>query len=77
MNQAQEESKFTDFYFISRNGEYLSLTGESGYLDLRGQLAVLILKEQPIVANSVVPDKPEIMVFAIPASKGSYMGFEY
>ena len=77
VNQAQEESKFTDFYFISRNGEYLSLTGESGYLDLRGQLAVLILKEQPIVANSVVPDKPEIMVFAIPASKGSYMGFEY
>ncbi|MGN0743151.1 MAG: histidine kinase dimerization/phospho-acceptor domain-containing protein, partial [Candidatus Fimadaptatus sp.] len=77
VNLAREESRFTDFYFISRNGEYVTLTGESGYLDLRGQLATLILKRQPIVANSVVPDQPEIMVFAIPAGQGSYMGFEY
>ena len=77
VNQAREESNFTDFYFISRDGEYLTLTGDRGYLDLRYQLAALILEDQPIVANSVVPDQPEIMVFAIPARQGSYCGFDY
>ena len=77
VNQAREESNFTDFYFISRDGEYLTLTGDRGYLDLRDQLPNLILGNQPIVANSVVPDQPEIMVFAIPAKQGSYRGFDY
>ena len=77
VNQAREESNFTDFYFISRDGEYLTLTGDRGYLDLRYQLAALILEAQPIVANFVVPDQPEIMVFAIPARQGSYCGFDY
>ena len=77
VNQAREESNFTDFYFISRDGEYLTLTGDRGYLDLRDQLPNLMLGNQPIVANSVVPDQPEIMVFAIPAEQGSYHGFDY
>lgn len=77
VDQAREESNFTDFYFISRNGEYLTLTGNRGYLDLRDQLPNLILEKQPIVVNSVVPDQPEIMVFAIPAKQSSYRGFDY
>ena len=77
VDQAREESNFTDFYFISRNGEYLTLTGNRGYLDLRDQLPNLILEKQPIVVNSVVPDQPEIMVFAIPAKQGSYRSFDY
>ena len=77
VNQAREESNFTDFYFISRNGEYLALSGDRGYLDLRDQLATLVLGDQPIVVNSVVPDQPEIMVFAIPTGHGSYREFDY
>ena len=77
VNLAREESNFTDFYFISRNGEYLTLSGDRGYLDLRDRLTTLMLKHQPIVVNSVVPDQPEIMVFATPAGKGSYHGFDY
>ena len=77
VNQAREESNFTDFYFISRNGDYMTLEGQRGYLDLRDQLADLILEKQPVVANSVVPDKPEIMVFAVPAAQDCYRGFDY
>ena len=77
VNQAREESNFTDFYFISRDGEYLTLEGQRGYLDLRDQLADLILEKQPVVANSVVPDQPEILVFAVPAGQGSYRDFDY
>ncbi|MCI7795089.1 MAG: ATP-binding protein [Lachnospiraceae bacterium] len=77
VNRAREANHFTDFYFISRNGDYLTPEGQRGYLDLRNQLSKLILEKQPVVANSVVPDKPEIMVFAVPAGKGRYRDFEY
>ena len=75
--QAKGEYHFTDFFFVSRDGSYVALDGERGYLDLGRTLSQLILKQQPIVANSVVPDKPEIMVFAVPTEKGSYQGFDY
>lgn len=77
VNQARLECNFTDFYFISRDGEYITTDGEKGYLDFRKELSTLILEKQPVVANSVVPDKPEIMVFAIPAEHGYYRDFEY
>ena len=77
VNQAREESNFTNFYFISRDGKYITLSEGRGYLDLREQLPTLILDDQPIVVNSVVPDKPEIMVFAIPTERGSFRGFDY
>ena len=77
VNQAREESNFTDFYFISRDGYYITLEGKKGYLDLREQLSDLILESQPVVVNSVVPDQPEIMVFAIPSGKGCYKDFDY
>lgn len=77
VNQAREESNFTNFYFISRDGKYITLSEGRGYLDLREQLPTLILDDQPIVVNSVVPDKPEIMVFAIPTEQGSFRGFDY
>ena len=75
--QAKEEYQFTDFFFVSRDSSYITLNGERGYLDLGQTLSQLILEQQPIVANSVVPDKPEIMVFAVPTAKGSYQGFDY
>ena len=75
--QAKEEYHFTDFFFVSRDGSYITLDEERGYLDLGRMLSQLVLEQQPIVANSVVPDKPEIMVFAVPTEKGSYQGFDY
>ena len=77
LSQAKGEYHFTDFFFVSRDGSYIALDGERGYLDLGRTLSQLILEQQPIVANSVVPDKPEIMVFAVPTEKGSYQGFDY
>ena len=77
MERARKGNNFTDFYFISHHGNYLTPEGQQGYLDLREQLGDLILNQQPVVANSVVPDKPEIMVFAVPAKTSSYRGFVY
>ena len=77
VNRGQEECNFTDFFFISRDGTYMELDGKLGYLNLGRKLSELILQDQPVVANSVVPDKPEIMVFAVPTAKNRYLDFEY
>ena len=77
VNQAREETHFTNFYFISRDGEYLTLDGKRGYLDLREKFSDLMLEKQSVVVNSVVPDRPEIMVFAVPVAPGSYRQFDY
>ena len=62
IDKARAGSQFTDFYFLSRNAEYLALDGARGYLDMRDKLPELILDKTPIAVNSVVPEKPEIMV---------------
>ena len=73
----QKEAGFTDFYFISREGGYLTADGKTGYLDLKTKLPELILEKKDIAVSSVVPGQPEIMVFAVPAYKNSYQGFDY
>ena len=74
---AKEEAGFTDFYFISREGNYRTVSDETGYLELKNELPELILHGKDMVINSVVPGKPQIMVFVAPAVKGTYKGFEY
>ena len=74
---AQRETGFTDFYFISREGNYRTVSGETGYLDLRNNLSELILHGRDVVVNSVVPGKPQIMVFAAPAAPGTYKETDY
>lgn len=77
MELAREESGFTDFYFISRSGNYHSLSGEEGYMDFGGELSELIVRNKDVAVNSIIPGKPQIMLFAAPSKKGVYDGFEY
>ena len=77
LTQAQEENGFTDFYFISREGNYRTLDGQSGYLDLKDSLPDLMLNRQNVAVASVVPGQPEIIVFAIPTQPGTYRDFAY
>lgn len=74
---AKEETGFTEFYFISREGNYRTASGESGYLDLDDELSELILQGKDLAVNSVVPGQPQITVFASPAFSGSFGGFHY
>lgn len=77
VEKAQEESGFTDFYFISREGEYRTIDGKTGYLDLKQKLPELVEQKKDIAVNSVNPDKPEILVFAVPIDPGNYQGLDY
>ena len=73
----QDEVGFTDFFFVSREGNYRTFRGETGYLDLKKKLPSLMLGREDVVINSVVPGEPQIMVFAVPVTTGSYQGFDY
>ncbi|MCI6018783.1 MAG: response regulator [Clostridiales bacterium] len=77
VDHAQEETGFTDFYFISREGNYRTVSGKTGYMDLKNELPKLILYGKDMVVNSVVPGQPQILVFASPAASGIYEDFEY
>ena len=77
IREVQEKEGFTEFYFISQDGTYLTLTGEKGYLDMKKQLAKLVVERKPIVVNAVLFQSPELIVFAVPAEPGSYRDFPY
>ena len=77
LSHAQEETEFTDFFFISREGNYLTKNEEKGYLDLKDEMSKVFMEGDDAILNSVIPGKPQIMVFVSPTAKGAYKGFEY
>ena len=77
IDKAQEEAGFLYFYFLSADGNYKMLTGETGYLGLQENLEDKIAQGEDIITNAVVPGKPQMLVFASPQYHGSYQGFEY
>lgn len=74
---AQSETEFTDFFFISREGNYLTKSEEKGYIDLKDEMSKVFIEGDDVILNSVIPGKPQVIVFISPAAKGTYKGFEY
>ena len=37
IREVQEKEGFTEFYFISKDGTYITISGEKGYLDMKKQ----------------------------------------
>ncbi len=77
LDHAQKETEFTDFFFVSREGQYLMPNGETGHLDLNSEMTKLFIEGEDVIINSVVPGKTQMMIFIVPCSKETYKGFEY
>ena len=77
IDKAQEEAGFLYFYFLSADGNYKMVTGETGYLGVQENLEDEILQGKDIITNAVVPGKDQMLIFASPQAHGSYQGFEY
>ncbi|MGN0720350.1 MAG: response regulator [Anaerovoracaceae bacterium] len=77
ISDRQEQWGFTDFYFITRDGDYITSDGKTGYISLRNQLPDLMENDKPILASAAFPGYPELIFFAVPAFKGKYGGFEF
>ena len=77
ISDRQEQWGFTDFYFITHDGDYITSNGKTGYISLRDQLPNLMENRKPIVVSAAFPGSPELIFFAVPAFKGEYGGFEF
>ncbi len=77
IEEAQQATGFVDFYFLSYDGNYMTVTGETGYLGLQTNLDERLSKGKDIVMNTALPGKPQMLVFACPKTQGSYRGFAY
>ena len=74
---AQQNTGFADFYFLTYDGNYLTVTGETGYLGLQTNLDEKLAHDEDVVVNTALPGKPQMLAFICPETQGSYRGFAY
>ena len=77
IEKAQQDTGFASFYFLSYDGNYTTVTGETGYLGLQTNLDEMLADGDDIVMNTALPGKPQLLVFVCPETQGSYRGFAY
>ena len=74
---AQQNTGFADFYFLTYDGNYMTVTGETGYLGLQTNLDEMLAHDEDVVVNTALPGKPQLLAFICPETQGSYRGFAY
>ena len=74
---AQQNTGFVDFYFLTYDGNYMTVTGETGYLGLQTNLDEMLAHDEDVVVNTALPGKPQMLAFICPETQGSYRGFAY
>ena len=74
---AQQEAEFAEFYFLTYDGNYMTVTGKTGYLGLQTNLDEKLAHDEDVVVNTALPGKPQMLAFICPKTQGSYRGFAY
>ena len=77
IKQAQQDTGFAGFYFLTYDGNYMTVTGETGYLGLQTNLDERLAHDEDVVVNTALPGKPQMLAFICPETQGSYRGFAY
>ena len=77
IEEAQQATGFVNFYFLSYDGNYMTVTGETGYLGLQTNLDEKLAHDEDVVVNTALPGKPQMLAFICPETQGSYRGFAY
>ena len=77
IEQAQKNAGFANFYFLAYDGNYITVTGETGYLGLQTNLDEKLAHGEDVVVDTALPGKPQMLAFICPETQGSYRGFAY
>ena len=77
IEEAKADAGFLHFYFLSPDGNYKMVSGETGYLGLRDSLEDSIQQGTDMIMNATLPGSPQMLLFVSPKAQGSYQGFEY
>ena len=77
IENAQKEAAFSNFNFLSVDGNYKTVTGETGYLGLQESLDVPLQQGTDVITSAALPGKSQMFVFVCPDVYGEYQGFTY
>ena len=68
---------FSDFYFLSKAKEGMSVDGTEETMELGDAWDLLMGQREPVMAGETLSDGQDATVFAIPVEHGNYGGFGY
>ena len=68
---------FKDFYFVSRNGELMSIDGKHKRFDLSSSLVDLMINGNDIMTDVSLPGSDGLTLYAIKCNKHKYRSFNY
>ncbi len=73
----QREFKFSEFYFIDCEGNYITPNGGKGIFLLEGGQDCLFQQKDQLIINETLPTGQAVTLFAVPVSEGIYQDFPY
>lgn len=68
---------FTEFYMISKSGNYITTSGETGYIDFGDDLFSLVNNNENILTDGSLPERENMFFYAVNVESGIYMDFNY
>lgn len=73
----KEDLGFKEFYFVSRNGELMSIDGKYKRFDLSSSLVDLMINGRDIMTDVSMPGSDGLTLYAIKCRKHKYRSFNY
>lgn len=73
----KENLGFKDFYFVSRNGELMSIEGKFKRFDLSSTLVDLMINGSDVMTDVSMPGSDGLTLYAIKSDKHKYRSFYY
>ena len=73
----KEDLGFKEFYFVSRNGELMSIDGKYKRFDLSSSLVDLMINGKDIMTDVSMPGSDGLTLYAIKCRKHKYRSFNY
>ena len=77
LENGRVQRKFKDFYFLDQEGNYRTLSGDQGCLELGEQQEMLFEEKKNVVIDGRTSNGEEMLIFAIFVDTGEYEGFSY
>ena len=77
LEENQKRRGFTEFYFLSEDGDYVTSSGKEGYLDLGHGLRKLMMNGEDVIVDTSLSSGESIVVFAVPVETTTLGDFSY
>ena len=77
INENQQKRQFSEFYFLSGNGYYMTVDEKKGYVNLGQGAQELMNERKNMVFEAILPTGEKTLIFAIPVEENMLGDFSY